>query len=121
MPEIKAIYEHYHADGLEVLGVSKDDDKDALAAYIEEQELKWPNLFDTDPSDSEKHPIADKYGVHGIPTTFLLDRQGKVVAKDLIGQQLADKIEELLEAKDSAKAEGKKSDEKKTEADEKKK
>lgn len=109
MPEIKAIYEHYHADGLEVLGVSKDDDKDALTTYIEEQELKWPNLFDTDPGDSEKHPIADKYGVHGIPTTFLLDRQGKVVAKDLIGQQLADKIEELLEAKES---EPKPSDEK---------
>jgi thiol-disulfide isomerase/thioredoxin len=114
MPEIKAIYEHYHADGLEVLGVSKDDDKEALATYIEEQELAWPNLFDTDASDSEKHPISEKYGVHGIPTTFLLDRQGKVIAMDLHGQQLADKIEGLLEEKasESKPSAEKKSDEK---------
>jgi len=76
-----------------------DDDRDALAAYIEEQKLPWPTLLDVDANDSEKHPIADKYGVHGIPTTFLLDREGKVVAKDLHGEQLAEKIEEVLAGK----------------------
>jgi peroxiredoxin len=98
MPEIKALYEHFHAEGVEVVGVSKDEDREALAAYIEQEEIRWTNLFDTDPADSEKHPIADQYGVHGIPTTFLLDPAGKVIAEDLSTEQLAAKIEKLLDA-----------------------
>jgi thiol-disulfide isomerase/thioredoxin len=110
MPQFKAIYEHFHADGLEIVGVSKDEDRDALAAYIDEQELKWPNLFDTDAANPETHPISEKYGVFGIPTTFLLDREGKVVAKDLHGQALADKVEELLDGKPTGKEAAGKSD-----------
>jgi thiol-disulfide isomerase/thioredoxin len=105
MPEIKAIYEHFHADGLEMLGVSKDVDRDALAAYVDEEEIKWPNLFDSDAANPETHPISEKYGVFGIPTTFLLDREGKVVARDLHGQALADKVEELLDGKSTKKVE----------------
>jgi thiol-disulfide isomerase/thioredoxin len=99
MPEFKAIYEHFHGDGLEFVGVSQDEDKVALAAYLEAEKISWPNLFDTDAANSELHPVGDKYGVHAIPTTFLLDREGKVIAKDLHGQALADKIEELLDDK----------------------
>jgi thiol-disulfide isomerase/thioredoxin len=102
MPEFKAIYEHFHADGLEIVGVSKDEDREALAAYIEEEKIPWPNLFDTDSANPELHPISEKYGVFGIPTTFLLDREGKVVAKDLHGQALADKVEELVNGKPAA-------------------
>jgi thiol-disulfide isomerase/thioredoxin len=118
MPEFKAIYEHFHADGLQMLGVSKDEDREALAAYIDEEKIPWPNLFDTDSANSEIHPISEKYGVFGIPTTFLLDRQGKVVAKDLHGQALADKVEELIGGKSASKssdakpAEGKDTDKK---------
>ncbi|MEX2142203.1 MAG: TlpA disulfide reductase family protein [Pirellulales bacterium] len=103
MPEFKAIYEHFHGDGFEIVGVSKDEDQEALAAYLEEEQIPWPNLFDTDSANPEMHPIADKYGVHGIPATFLLDREGEVIAKDLHGQALADKVEELLDGKPSEK------------------
>jgi thiol-disulfide isomerase/thioredoxin len=119
MPEFKAIYEHFHADGLEIVGVSKDEDRDALTTYIEEEKIPWPNLFDTDSANPESHPISEKYGVFGIPTTFLLDREGKVVAKDLHGQALADKVEELIGGKpaaskpsDAKPAEGKDTDKK---------
>jgi thiol-disulfide isomerase/thioredoxin len=104
MPEVKAIHEHFHQEGLQMVGVSQDDDRDALAAYIEQENIAWPNLFDVDPADSEKHPIAERYGVHGIPSTFVLDASGKVVAKDLHGQSLIAKIEELLDGSDDAKA-----------------
>jgi thiol-disulfide isomerase/thioredoxin len=99
VPEFKAIYEHFHGDGLQLVGVSQDEDNEALAAYLEEEKISWPNLFDSDSANPESHPIADKYGVHAIPTTFLLDREGKVIAKDLHGQALADKVEELLNGK----------------------
>ena len=71
--------------------------------YIEQESIAWPNLFDVDPADSEKHPIAERYGVHGIPSTFVLDASGKVVAKDLHGQSLITKIEELLDGPADAK------------------
>jgi thiol-disulfide isomerase/thioredoxin len=97
--EFKAIYEHFHSDGLEIVGVSIDEDQEALAAYLESEKIAWPNLFDSDAANSELHPISEKYGVHGIPSAFLLDREGKVVAKDLHGQALVEKIEELFDRK----------------------
>lgn len=105
MPEIKAIYEHFHGEGLEMVGISLDDDREALATYIEEQSIPWPNLQDLDPVDPDKHPLAEKYGTHAIPGSFVLDREGKVVAKDLHGQPLVTKIEELLDAKPGKPAE----------------
>jgi thiol-disulfide isomerase/thioredoxin len=99
MPEFKAIYEHFHGDGLEIVGVSQDLDVESLAAYLEAEKIAWPNLFDAESANSEVHPLADKYGVHAIPTTFLLDREGKAIAKDLHGQALVEKIEEVLDGK----------------------
>jgi thiol-disulfide isomerase/thioredoxin len=98
MPQFKAIYEHFHGDGLEILGVSQDDDAQALADYLGAEKIPWPTIFDADPASPETHPISSQYGVHAIPTTFLLDREGKVIARDLQGQELAEKIEALLDS-----------------------
>jgi hypothetical protein len=75
---------------------------------LDEYDLPWIHIWDTDPKDAEKHPIAERYGAHALPTMFLLDKTGKVVAKDLEGKELTAAIEKLLEASgDSAgKAEG---------------
>ena len=123
-PDFKAIYEHFHGDGLEIVGVSKDEDREALAGYIDEEKILWPNLFDTEAANSEVHPISEKYGVFGIPATFVLDREGNVVAKDLHGQALADKVEELINGKsavsksgDAKPADGKGSDKQEKAAD----
>lgn len=99
LPDLAKLYEEYHDRGLEIVGVSIDEERETLSAFVEESNMPWPTLFDTDESDPEKHPIADQYGVHGIPTLFLLDREGKVVAKNLTGEELAKKVEQMLNSK----------------------
>lgn len=96
LPELKELYEQYHAKGFEIVGVSVDSDKQALIDLIAAEEIPWTNLHDADESDPELHPLADKYGVRGLPTTFLIDREGKVIARDLGGAALSDKVEQAL-------------------------
>jgi len=95
MPQLKKKYEKYHDDGFEVVGVSVDSDKQALAEYVKEEELPWPNLYGGRPVEGG-HPVADYYGVMKYPTTILVNREGKVVAMDLHGAQLERKIVQLL-------------------------
>jgi thiol-disulfide isomerase/thioredoxin len=102
MPALIELYDELHEEGFEVVGVSLDQDKDALINYIDENEIEWPNIFDADDSDSERKALAERYSVNAIPTTFLLDQQGKVVAKNLHGEKLKAKIEELLKGKEQA-------------------
>ncbi len=96
LPELKELYEQHHAKGFEIVGVSVDSDKQALIDLIAAEEIPWTNLHDADESDPDLHPLADKYGVHGLPTTFLIDREGKVIARDLGGAALSDKVEQAL-------------------------
>lgn len=99
MPALIELYDELHEDGFEVVGVSLDQDKDALVKYIEDNEIEWPNIFDADDSDADRKALAERYSVNAIPMTFLIDQQGKVVAKNLHGEKLKAKIEELLKGK----------------------
>jgi thiol-disulfide isomerase/thioredoxin len=94
LPELQAIHERYHTKGFEVIGISLDEDRDALKEFLAEVELPWPTIVDADSAAEEQ--MAKKYGIVGIPSTFLLDKEGKLVATNLHGEQLAAKIEELL-------------------------
>jgi thiol-disulfide isomerase/thioredoxin len=99
MPALIELYDELHDQGFEVVAVSLDQDKDALIKYIDDNEIEWPNIFDADDSDADRKPLAERYSVNAIPMTFLLDQQGKVVAKNLHGEKLKAKIEELLKGK----------------------
>jgi thiol-disulfide isomerase/thioredoxin len=105
---LQKIYDEHHKAGFEIVALSKDDDKQALDMVLDEYDLPWIHIWDTDSKDTEKHPIADRYGAQALPTTFLLDKTGKVVAKDLEGKQLEAAIEKLFEASGdtSGKVEG---------------
>lgn len=94
LPELKATHERLHAKGFEIIGVNLDEDREALETFLEGTPLPWPNIVDAEsPADSR---LARTYGITAIPTTFLLDKQGKLVATNLHGDALAAKIEELL-------------------------
>jgi thiol-disulfide isomerase/thioredoxin len=94
LPELQAIHERLHAKGFEIIGVNLDEDREALEAFLEGTPLPWPNIIDAEaPAESQ---MAKKYGISAIPTTFLLDKTGKLVATNLHGEALAAKIEELL-------------------------
>jgi thiol-disulfide isomerase/thioredoxin len=97
MPALKALYDKHHAAGFEVVGVSLDDNRGRLEAFVTVQQIPWVTLFDENTGpQGENHRLANYYGVSSVPTTFLVGRDGKVVAIDLFGDDLAAEVERLL-------------------------
>ncbi|MCC5850613.1 MAG: TlpA family protein disulfide reductase [Verrucomicrobia bacterium] len=91
-PNIKAAYEKYHDQGFEIIGISGDRDKRALNRYLAVEEIPWPNIFDRDRLD----PIGREYNVNALPSSFLIDREGRVAVIDARGPELHEAIETLL-------------------------
>lgn len=78
-----------------VLGVSLDEDKDKWLAAIKKDELKWTQVSDLKGWENE---VALKYRITTIPRNLLLSPDGKIIAKDLRGDDLDTKLEEILGA-----------------------
>jgi len=96
-PNLVNIYNKYHDKGLEIIGVSLDgfrqeDPKAAWIKAIEDDKLTWPQVSNL----QYFGPIANLYNVKAIPASFILDAEGKIVAKKLRGPALEEKIAELL-------------------------
>jgi peroxiredoxin len=97
IPNVKADYEKYHERGFEVVGVSLDSERPALEAFIEKEQLPWPILFSEDPQHSGwDTPLATYYGVMALPTTILVDQQGNVVTLEARGEELSERLAQLL-------------------------
>lgn len=95
MPAMKELYAKYHEKGLEIIGVSDDsNEKDWLKA-IEEDELPWIQTIDEFPVKNEPAIVGALYGVHYIPSYFLLDKEGKIIGK-MEHDELEAKLAELL-------------------------
>ncbi|MCR5179624.1 MAG: AhpC/TSA family protein [Bacteroidaceae bacterium] len=92
MPNVKAAYEKYHAQGFEIIGVSLDSDGDAWKKAIADLGMTWPQISDLKGWEAEG---AQTYTVRAIPATVLI-KDGKIVARDLRGEELAQKVAELL-------------------------
>jgi thiol-disulfide isomerase/thioredoxin len=96
MPNIRAQYEKYRDRGLEVVGVSLDEDRAAAAAFVEEKGLTWPVICGTGEQSGWDQPLAARYGISGIPTMFLIGRDGNVIAVDVSGESLAERLAALF-------------------------
>ncbi|MFC4721674.1 redoxin domain-containing protein [Geojedonia litorea] len=98
-PNVVKVYEKYHDKGLEIIGVSLDGSprqqsaKDAWLQAIKEDNLTWHHVSNLQYFND---PVAKMYNIQSIPATFILDAEGKIVAKNLRGQALEDKIAEML-------------------------
>ena len=92
MPNVVANYEKYHGKGFEVIGVSFDQKAEAWKAAIKNIGMKWPQLSDLKGWRSQ---AAVQYGISSIPSNFLLDGSGKIVAVDLRGEALGKKLQEI--------------------------
>ena len=92
-PNVVAIYKELHAKGLNIVGVSLDKDAAKWKEAIAKDKLTWTQVSHL---KFWNEPIAAQYEVQSIPATFVLDASGKVVAKDLRGNELRAKILELL-------------------------
>ena len=92
MPNVVANYEKYHSKGFEIVGVSFDNKAEAWKKAIADIGMKWPNISDL---KGWKSAAAPAYGVNSIPSNVLLDGTGKIVASDLRGEALGEKLKEI--------------------------
>ncbi|MBI3466416.1 MAG: TlpA family protein disulfide reductase [Planctomycetes bacterium] len=99
LPHLKAAYEKHHERGFEIVGISLDTERSVLEDFVGKNGVPWVNLFSDDSAaGGVKHPLAKQFKVQTIPATFLLDAEGKIVARDLRGESLAAEIEKHLAA-----------------------
>jgi thiol-disulfide isomerase/thioredoxin len=82
VPNVVAAYQKYHERGFEVLGVSLDQDRDAMVAFTAQNGMPWPQYFDGRGWDNE---IASANGVRSIPAMWLVGKDGKLITKDACG------------------------------------
>ncbi|MBS1612491.1 MAG: TlpA family protein disulfide reductase, partial [Bacteroidetes bacterium] len=94
MPNVINTYNKYKAKGFTVYSVSLDKEANAWKNSIKSLGMTWENQV----SDLKfwQCEAAQRYGVNGIPATFLLDKDGKIVATNLRGAELEKKVAELL-------------------------
>ena len=92
MPNVKANYDKYHPKGFNVVGLSFDRAKEPWVKAIKEKELNWVHLSDL---KFWQTIAASTYGINAIPSSLLVDPQGKVIARDLRGEALGKKLAEI--------------------------
>ena len=90
-----ALYKEFHSKGLNIIGVSLDKEADKWKEAIAKDQLTWTQVSNL---KFWECPIASKYGIQSIPSTLLLDANGKIIAKDLHGEELKAKIASLIGA-----------------------
>lgn len=93
MPHVVAAYNKYKNKGFEVVGVSLDETHEEWVKGIKDLNMTWPQMSDL---QYWKSPVVELYAFRGIPHTVLLDKDGKIIEKDLRGDALDKKLEELL-------------------------
>lgn len=95
-PNVVKVYNQYKDKGFEIISVSLDrkGQKSRWLKAIEDDQMAWHHVSNL---NFWNDPIAKEYGVRSIPATFLLDEEGRIIAKDLRGDSLGRKVGELLD------------------------
>jgi len=92
-PNVLKAYDRFHDKGFTVLSVSLDNDKKKWLQAIEKDGLLWQQVSDL---KGWKNDVAALYGIHAVPANFLIDPNGKIIAQDLRGEALQEKLNQLF-------------------------
>ncbi len=90
IPNLKRIYKEFSSRGLEIISISIDKKEADWLKALDEEQLPWPNMWDN-------KSVDDLFLVKMIPSLFIVDEQGMVLADDLKGEELYQKLQELLD------------------------
>lgn len=93
IPTMKKIYEGSSQKGLAVISFSLDADHTSWLKASEQEHIPWSNISDLKATAS---PVVRNYGISSIPANVIIDQQGKVIAANLVGKALEEKIKSLL-------------------------
>ncbi len=92
-PELVRIYKKYQGENFEIFGVSLDKSKAAWVKAIKDDKLDWVHVSDLKFWDS---PVVMLYGIEGVPSSFLISPDGKIIAKNLHVEELDAKLAEIF-------------------------
>jgi len=96
MPHMIQLYNDLHGKGLEVVGVSNDQDKSDLVQYLQQNRaMVWPQLFGPSSSASHWNAMAERFQVHAIPTMYVIDRNG-LLQTITVGREADEEIKRML-------------------------
>jgi len=97
IPNMKKNLERFGDKGFAIVGINMDDTRAAFEKCVENQEITWVNIVSEEEGKRGwDAPMADYYGVSGIPTAILIDQKGKVVSLQARGGELDKQLESLL-------------------------
>ncbi len=99
IPNMKRNLKAYGEKGFAIVGVNLDKTAKACNTYVDNEELNWENLFSENEDERGwDHPLVTYYGVSGIPTAILVDKEGKVISLAARGAKLNALLKEHLGA-----------------------
>jgi peroxiredoxin len=98
LPRLLAAYRTYHADGFEIIGISLDENKTAVADFAKARNIPWPQLHNAGSSAD----LVEAFGVISIPATYLVDPEGTIVRLDLRGKSLDEVLSRLIKRRVAA-------------------
>ncbi|WP_295769059.1 TlpA disulfide reductase family protein [uncultured Mucilaginibacter sp.] len=84
-PNVVKLYNQYKGKGFNILGVSLDENKQAWQRAIQDDKLTWQQVSDLKKWDGQ---VARAYQIQAIPSNFILDTEGNIIAKNITGQNL---------------------------------
>lgn len=90
---LNELYDNYNSKGFEIYGISLDSKSESWLKAIEKDLRIWPNVSSV---EGLKTPISIEFGITALPTNFLIDETGKIIATNIHGKQLKTKIEMLF-------------------------
>ena len=90
VPLLKDLYAQHLDRGVAVVGISLDDELKPLQEMVTSLGISWPQIHDADKS------LMKLFNVKGTPTYYLIDRDGKIVAKDIPLEKLERALDDLL-------------------------
>ncbi|MFC4633232.1 redoxin domain-containing protein [Dokdonia ponticola] len=93
-PNLVKTYKEFNPKGFEIFAVSLDQNKEDWLKAIQKDSLDWEHVSDLKGSRNEASLI---YGVNGIPDNYLIAENGKIIGRNLRGEQLNEKLKEILE------------------------
>lgn len=96
LPYVMKAYDQFHDRGFEVIGITLDEDEHRFKGFLQDRKMTWPQVYEG--KGFEDNSLTRKYGVMGIPTTFLIDPEGKILARDLHGDELVSALAKALPA-----------------------
>ena len=96
LPNVLEAYSKHHPKGFEIVGISLDQSEQKLRDFIKEKNMTWQQYFD---GKGWQNKLAGVYGVNSIPATYLLDGEGKIIGKDLRGEDLEKAVAKALAKK----------------------